>query len=536
MNHLKKIISLLLCACMLLSAAALAENVAPAADPATDTNATAADTTAPAAASELKSEDVLATINELPITWGDIEAGYNSLIGSYGSYYDMTDVANVNLFRAVALENRITEMLLQQKAKELGLDQLSAEEIATAEKSADEDWNNALESYLGYYHSDLTAESSEEDKAAAQAEAVKYYNDAGYTPDSLKEDYKRYAIYGKVEAMATQDAVVTDEEIEKAYQDLLAEDKAKYQNDITAYVEYNSTVDQMAMYAAMNGAQDSGMDHAWYKPAGFRAVKHILLKVDDALLAAYTDLQARLEEQLNSEASEVQSGESEASVATEEPAADATAAPEPTATPAPVTQADVDNAKAAILESLAAKIDEINQKIADGADFDELIATYAVDADGKPTDPGMASEPYKTSGYEVAQASTNYVAPFVEAAFSVEKIGDVSAPYISDFGVHIVKYIADVAEGPIAMTDAQREGKRATLLASRKSELYSKQMEQWMTEVTIAYTGVIPSIAEIEATQAADEATSDAVEEADAAVMVDATEAPAAEATEAPKN
>ena len=120
MSKLQKLVSLLLCACMLLSAAALAEDA-----PTADTGAVAAIT-----AAELASDTVLATVNGDPIIWGDLASAYNSLVGSYGSYYDLTLQENIELFRAVALENIITERLLMQKAKELGLDQLSEEEAA----------------------------------------------------------------------------------------------------------------------------------------------------------------------------------------------------------------------------------------------------------------------------------------------------------------------------------------------------------------------------------------------------------------------
>lgn len=520
-KNMKKLLSLLLCLSLLLGAVAFAQE-------GEVTEAVAA------TAKELQDTDVLANVNGAPITWGEVKNTYDSLVAGYSSYYDMADPANVELFRAVALENVLSQTLLGQKAKEYGLDQLTAEEIATAEAQADSDWQNALTNYVSANYPNLTDESAQADKDAANNAAVQYYNDLGYSPESLREEYKKYAVFAKVEAMMTQDATVTDEEVEAQYQSLVAADKEAYGNDIAAYVEYNSYVEQMAMYAMYYGSANN-MDYAWYRPAGFRAVKHILLPVDETLMATYKDLQARLEEQMNAEAA------GEEAAATQEAAAEATEAVEPTATPVPVTQADVDNAKAEILASLADKIDEINQKIAEGADFDELIATYGVKADGTPSDAGMASEPYKTSGYEVASMSTNYVPEFVEAAFSVNAVGDVSAPFLSDYGVHIVKYIADVPEGPIAMTDAQREAKRTSLLESKKNELYAAKMEEWMTQSTIEYTGVTPSISEIEAREAAAEAAAaeaaQAEEAADPTESVEATtpeEAAQPEATVAP--
>ncbi len=470
---MKKILSLLLCLCLLFSAAALAEDTA---------------------AAELQDTDVLATVNGTELTWADVAPVYDSLVSSYGNYYDLTDSANVELFRAVAMQNKINEVIMQAKIAELGI-ALTDEEAAAAEEDAQSDWDNAISSYISQQHSDLTDESSQEDKDAANAEAVQYFNDLGYSPESLKENYKQYALYDKLEATIVQDVTVTDEEVEALYQELVESDRTLYENDIAAYVDYNNYVDQMATYAMYYGT-DSSMDYAWYRPAGFRAVKHILLPVDDELMQTYQDLQARLEEQVEA----ATEGDEESAAAAEE-TADAEATAEPTEEP--VTQEQVDEAKAAILASIADKIDEIYAKIEEGVDFDELIAEYGVNEDGTASDPGMTSEPYKTSGYEVSSASTNYVAPFVEAAFSVDNVGDVSAPYISSYGVHIVKYIADIPAGPIEMTEAQREAKRTELLTSKQNELYTATMDQWNQEADITYTGLTPSYADIEAREAA---------------------------------
>lgn len=470
---MKKILSLLLCLCLLFSAAALAEDTA---------------------AAELQDTDVLATVNGTELTWADVAPVYDSLVSSYGNYYDLTDSANVELFRAVAMQNKINEVIMQAKIAELGI-ALTDEEAAAAEEDAQSDWDNAISSYISQQHSDLTDESSQEDKDAANAEAVQYFNDLGYSPESLKENYKQYALYDKLEATIVQDVTVTDEEVEALYQELVESDRTLYENDIAAYVDYNNYVDQMATYAMYYGT-DSSMDYAWYRPAGFRAVKHILLPVDDELMQTYQDLQARLEEQVES----ATEGDEESAAAAEE-TADAEATAEPTEEP--VTQEQVDEAKAAILASIADKIDEIYAKIEEGVDFDELIAEYGVNEDGTASDPGMTSEPYKTSGYEVSSASTNYVAPFVEAAFSVDNVGDVSAPYISSYGVHIVKYIADIPAGPIEMTAEQREAKRTELLTSKQNELYTATMDQWNQEADITYTGLTPSYADIEAREAA---------------------------------
>ena len=147
---MKKWLTLLLCLSMLLTGVSLAEDAAPTAAPAA------------AAAVELKAADVRANVNGTDITWGDVERTYNILVNQYGSYYDMTDAYNVELFRAVALENKITETLLAQKAVEQGLS-LSDEEIAAAETEAQDNWDSAISNYVSQNYPDLTAESSQAD-------------------------------------------------------------------------------------------------------------------------------------------------------------------------------------------------------------------------------------------------------------------------------------------------------------------------------------------------------------------------------------
>ena len=390
----------------------------------------------------------------------------------------MADPANVELFRAVALENAIIEKLLGQKAVELGVSELSAEENAEAESSAQTDWSSAIDNYLAYFYPDLTAESPEADIAAAEAEAEAYYKEGGYDLDTLTAEYKKYMVLDKVQQLMVQDATVTDEEVEARYQELVASDKELYENDIEAYMEYNSQVDMMAMYAAMYGSSND-MDYAWYKPEGFRAVRHILLPVDDELMNTFTDLQARYEEQ------QQHAGEDEAETGTDAE---------------PVTEEQVSQAKAAIFASLADKIEEINQKVIDGVDFDELITAYGVDADGNPSDPGMLSNPY----YEVCAASTSvYVSEFVEASMSIPEVGGISAPYLSSFGVHIVKYLHDIPGGPVEMTQAQREAKRAEILNEKQNELYSAKIDEWLEQAQVQYTGAITTL---EALQAAEDA------------------------------
>jgi len=81
-----------------------------------------------------------------------------------------------------------------------------------------------------------------------------------------------------------------------------------------------------------------------------------------------------------------------------------------------VTLEQVEAAKQAIIDSVQPTIDEINQKLADGVSFDELIQEYG-------TDPGMQDSATRAEGYSVHMDSTNWDAAFTAGAFTMEKIG-----------------------------------------------------------------------------------------------------------------
>lgn len=463
MKKLAKILALMLCACLLIGSVALAEE--------TDT----ASIERPAA------DEVIARLGDKDVVWSDADY-YFSLYESYG-YIDTTNDLDVQWWKAKSMENALDLAILESKAEEFGFYPLSDEDAAAVDAELEADWESAMSNYIAYYYPDLTDESSDEDKAAANAAAEQYYADLGYTKEGLKIDYYRSNALTKLQDMMLQDATVTDEEIDTAYQAQIESDKAMYENDLQAYAEYEAQVQYSQMLAAYG--YGTALESSAYRPAGFRGVKHILLPVDETLMSTYTDLQARFEEQ-------------QSAVEGEEAAAE-----EGEETAEPVTEEQVNAAKAAIFDSLADTIDEINQKIAEDADFDELIATYGVDADGNASDPGMNSEPYKTNGYDVCQFSTEYVPEFVEAAMSIESLGGVSAPYLSDYGIHIVKYVRDVPAGAIELTDEARETRRAELLAEKQQELYTSIMNTWREEAAIEYTGVIPTVAEVEAAETA---------------------------------
>ncbi len=418
------------------------------ADEATTTDTTETATTSPT--------DVMATVNGEPVLRETVENIASNLSYTYSQYgYDTTTDENVKVINQIALDYAIQYALMDQKAAEWGLDQFTDEEMETLKASNAESWNSLVDSYVTYY-GNLTDESTDEEKLAAKTSALAALEAMGYTEEVMMQSTLEEERYDRVRNKMIENVEVTDDEVQTAFDTQVESDKASYEGNV-AYYEY------MTQYYGQT---------SYYVPEGYRGITHILLTVDDTLLQNYEDLAAKLEEQEEAEDTDT---------------TEATATDVPEVTETPVTQADVDAAYQAILDSVQPTIDEINQKLADGASFADLIAEYGAD-------PGMQSEPYMSEGYSVHQDSVIWDAAFVKAAFSVEKVGDVSEPVVGSYGVHIVYYLRDVPSGAVELTDDIKEDLKSTLLSEKENEAFASTMQVWRDASTIEYTAEIEAL------------------------------------------
>lgn len=481
---MKRLLSLLLALALVLGcAAAFAEGETAA--------ATTAEQTAEPAAPVL-----LATVNGKEIT--DQNSFFTNLVSYYQSMYsmygiDMTDPEMLNYLKGIALEYAIDMEVIFAKAAEKGLDQFTDEEIKAFEKEA----SDYIEEYIAsaMAQSGLADDASEEDKANARAAVLadmqaQGYNEETYLKDAV-ESSKTETIYNRIYNDVTGGITVSEEDVTAYFNDLVKEDMERAAQDPAAYLadyeEFKSYLDYPE-YLAYAPAT------AYYIPEGYRAVTHILLTPDAELLETWKGLSAKLEEQNTPE---------ETTTGTEEAAADAT--PEPTEEP--VTQEMVDAAAKAIMDSLQPTIDEIQKKIADGANFADLIAEYG-------TDPGMQTEEGRAAGYEIHEQSTSYEANFHKAAMALEKAGDISEPVLGQFGVHIIQYLKDVPAGAVELSDALKAMLQETLLDESQKAAFEAAEKEWKAAAAIEYTeaGLVLKQA-VEAVTAAEETTETPAEE-----------------------
>lgn len=376
---------------------------------------------------------VLATVNGEPINQQEAD----QLIPALLDYEYIQSAADYD----AAVDYLVRQKILELKITELQFDVFTDEEKTAFENDAQTEWDNALQEYVGYYLS----EDTDEARAKLTEQAVAFYEAQGFSKQVVYDNMLLRAATDRLAQHLLGGYEPTEQEIDDVFQSVGANYQQRYENNIQEY-------EFMTQYYG---------EESWYTPAGYRGVIHILLKVDQALLDAYSALQAKYEEQ-----------QSMIGAVGAEPDDGATAAPD--AEPQePVTPDMVEKARQDILDSVKATTDAIYARLSTGESFESLIAEYG-------QDPGMQDEAMLAEGYKVHQASVLWDPAFTEGTFAENmlSVGDVSHPVIGMHGVHIIKYLRDVPAG-LVMTDAIHEEIAGYLLSVKENEAFTNAYAEW---------------------------------------------------------
>lgn len=384
---------------------------------------------------------------------------YQSYIYSmYGYTYDATDAKNIADAQDSAIDALIQQAVTDQKIAELGFDQFTDEELSEMQASVDETYNGYLDSVKTYYFADTELTGDELDAAIAAKMAELGYPDAA----SLLKDQKTSKSDEKLKDYVVKDVTVTEDEIQAEYDSRVEAAKSSYADDLSQF-----------------GSDISDGSTIYYRPAGYRYVKNILVKLTDDDNTAISDLNSQItdvQSNLDTNATAQAALPEDATTDTEEQA-QSRAALVATQAELQAQLSDLNSQLATATEAAYAniqpKIDEIVAKLDAGEDFDTVMEAYGEDT-------GMQSEPAKTNGYPVCKGDTNWVEEFTTASMALANVGDVSAPFRTSYGIHIVKYQSDIAEGVVALDDV-KDTISADLLSTKQDDLYNTTVSQWVT-------------------------------------------------------
>ena len=363
---------------------------------------------------------------------------YNQMYSAYGMSASFpTDEATIT---TQVIDTYVNQLVGIQKAKELGLNELTEEEKAEVEATAQESYNSFLDSVASTYLGGSTLEGDE-----LRAEAAKYAEENAITTADGRnklEDFVASAqdakAIDKLQAYIIKDVAVTEEEIQADYDAKVESAKADYETNPDNYG-----------YSRMNGAT------VYYAPAGYRMVKHILVPISEEDTAATTEAQTALTAAQTALTSAAEDADKDALQAAVDEA-----------------QAAYDAAQANGLANAKVKADEIYAlATAEGADFDALISEYSTDS--------MPAE-----GYAIREGYAYFVEPFVTGAMALENVGDISEPVESTYGYHIIQYVGDVEEGPVDL-ETVRASIESSLLSAKQDETTTATMAQYVSEANV---------------------------------------------------
>ncbi len=413
---------------------------------------------------------LLATINGYELYDNDIK--YNQYINEnlytlamYGLDEEAEDYHYyLDYFKDYALSIATAHAFYIENAKKLDI-KIDSIDRESYESNVRDYWNSLVESYIDDIG--LSETATEEDKNTARDEALAFFLDQyGYTEESFvlekMQEYDYYMIEELTENELTKDITVDEAEIKELFDEKVNDQKAIYDKNPSQY----------------NSDKRNGQS-VYYIPYGYRGVTHILLKVDEELLNTWLDLQARFEEQISN--ADLESIDPDKTAEQSNPADNPESIEKDTSSQIPVTQEMVDSAKKDIFESVQPIIDEIMVKFNKGTPFSELITEYG-------TDPGMTNDEYKNDGYMICDGISGMDQTFVNAGMALQKVGDVSEPVLSQFGVHLVYFLKEIESGAVEYTDEIREILKTELLDNKKNDMLSNMYHDWISSVDIQYT------------------------------------------------
>lgn len=381
---------------------------------------------------------------------------YEYMYSMYGMSYDRTSDSAVASAREEAINGLVQNAVLEQKIAEKGFDTFTEEEEADIRTSAEETYNNYAEMIKSFAFADTELTGEELDAAVAE-QMVAY----GYgTLDDLVANERAGRSQQKLKDDTVKDVAVSEEELTTEYNTRVQTDKTNYGDNPDSY-DYGAAV--------TNGTT------VYYTPAGYRTVKQILVKFAEADQTAIDDLN----KQVTDKQAELTTAQNSLSALGEDASADdeATAESRATLTETVETltaeieklQGDLDTAREAGYTALQPTVEEIQGKLAAGESFDSLIETYN-------QDPGMPE-----TGYLVSENSRNWVTEFKDASMALAAIGDISDPVRTTYGIHLIEYAGDVAEGEIG-PDTVRDDLSNTLLTEKQNTAYNEAVEKWVDE------------------------------------------------------
>ncbi len=385
---------------------------------------------------------------------------YQSTYNTYGTELDITNASVIASAQETAIKNLKQDMTIRAKAAELGLDQLTEEDLAEAKKDADDSYEYA-KTYVKLYM--LSEDERNLEGEELDAAVQKGLDALGVSYESYEKAARDTLVDKKVKEYAVKDVTVSEDEIKAEYDAKVAADEEKYKENPSSWVSASNSTSATTLY---------------YTPAGIRRVKQILLKYKADDQTAIDEAQSKVTE-INKKISDAQKILDNADASEEEKA---------------TAQADLDAANTDLEAAKKALEEARNTGFANlDEDADAILAALAENPDSwdklmeeKNEDTGLqAGAPNAEKGYAICEGLASFDSAFVDAAMALKSVGDVSGKVKGEaYGYYIIKYVSDEAEGP-ADYESVKETVKSGVLSTKQDTVYTEVLEQWIKDAGI---------------------------------------------------
>ncbi|NLB61717.1 MAG: hypothetical protein GX802_04755 [Clostridiales bacterium] len=415
------------------------------------------------------------TVGEYKVTFGEYLSFFNNIAAYYRQNYnlDITEKPeDLAKYKEKITETLAQEKMLLYRANELGLTDLTAEQLTEIDERYEQDVEELYE-----YYTELAEKDKESDDTLDVDKQVEKYilNEAKYNlgEDATIESYMDYMkesahdgyIVDLLIAEITKGVTVSQKDIADWYADSKADD-VKYYTENPG--EYKTEREMFDMYGTIS-------DHKTavpplLVPEGYSRVLHIFTTAEGEYSKEYKDNQTKMSA-LEKEYGELALADSLSGKKTNE-----------TRLKEIVTEykkLSDENTKEhnALFKDAKAKINEAYTKLQAGEDFGVVMLKYSEDG---------AIINYESMQKDGLLISTEHKAKedwsaMAKSEFAKLKKGEYSKVFKDDDGYHIIYYLGDEKAGEIALKDIS-DTIMKHLLPTLKDEHYNAKVEEWMKD------------------------------------------------------
>lgn len=358
-------------------------------------------------------------------------------------------VAEKEELKRQTIDHLIDLALIENKLIEVGKNDLTDAEETLVRSYA----GNVYESLWQGFQQRVKNEGYD----ATEEQITSWLTEQGYTLDVVYQEALVNVRYSRIYELYCADVTVTDEDVEAYLQEtFVGPDREAYEFDIPRY--------EREILATGN--------ESFFTPAGYRVIRQILLPYPQAVVDEINALQPAVEEGATA-LEDAYHAVADAAIAGKDVEAEREAYQAQSQ-----AYADLLNQVVALEQSalpmLKETTDEIALRYAAGESFDSLVAEYGKEA-GEAAGGELLFHP----------ESENWAEAFKQAVSALKKPGEITEPFVTDLGIHIVLYQSDLPDGVHELTEEERAALQSSALENKQRETLHPFLDEWKTQYEI---------------------------------------------------